>query len=165
MVRTIPLTQGKITLVDDTDYEYLTQFSWYAMKGSDRKYKRGFYAVSYIDGKLTFLHRLILNPPENMQGDHKNMNTLDNRRCNLRICTDSQNKANCNKYISDNFTSQYKGVSYDKNRDRPSKWSARICLNSISMRIGYFRTELEAALAYDQRAKILFGEFARTNFQ
>jgi len=70
-----------------------------------------------------YLHRLIMNPPANIQIDHKNLNKLDNRRCNLRICTHSQNGMNRGK--QKNNTTGFKGINEDKRRKR-KKYRARI---------------------------------------
>jgi len=91
--------------------------------------------------------------------DHINGNGLDDRRANMRTCTNQQNMRNLRKRRSG--SSIYKGVYYDKRR---RTWYARICHNGKNIHLGTFATEIEAARAYDRAARRLFGEFARLNF-
>jgi len=111
--------------------------------------------VTYMNGKLIRLHTLIM--PEAEIVDHINMNTLDNRRENLRAATKSQNMANRSKTKKN--TSGYKGVT--KNR---LKWKATIVVNYEIIALGTYETKEEAALMYDIAAKKYFGDFARLNF-
>jgi len=94
-MKEIQLTQNKVALVDDEDFEYLNQFKWCAAKLSGI-----FYAVRNAprDGKryMYFMHRVIMQTPDGMQTDHKSGETLDNRRCNLRVCSVMQNGHNSN---------------------------------------------------------------------
>lgn len=154
----IPLTQGKVALVDAEDYEYSNQFKWYAMKHGNT-----YYAVRHIkkeDGKQTLIcmHRVIMKTSKGMDTDHINGDGWDNRRDNLRICTRSQNKMNGN--IHKDNTSGYKGVFWQK---RDKKWMAQIQIDGKLKYLGLFITKEEAALAYNEAAKELFGEFARLN--
>ncbi len=103
------------------------------------------------------MHNLIINTPDGMEADHINGNTLDNRRSNLRICTRGQNQRNRRGNL--NGTSKYKGVSF-KNENK--KWVAQIGFKK-NMFIGYYKTEIEAALAYNEAAKKYHGKFARLN--
>jgi len=105
----IQLSQGKIVLIDDVDFAWLNQYKWYAGKHGNtlcamRNIQRG--------GKRTTqrMHRLILQPLENEDIDHKNRNGLDNRRENLRICTNSENMANQKRQPSLKKVSGFKGV-------------------------------------------------------
>ncbi len=91
--------------------------------------------------------------------DHINLNPLDNRKDNLRICSHLENCRNRNKHKVPNFTSQFKGVAWDKD-----KWSAMIANEGKRISIGRFESEKDAAVAYDLYAKDLFGEFALLNF-
>src|ERR1700745_3514525 len=106
----IPLTQGKVALVDDEDYELVAQYKWHAHVTWDKKW----YAKTH-SGKLT-MHKFLLNPPSDMEVDHVNGDGLDNRRQNLRICNSTQNKGNMRK--QDGRSSIYKGVSWDKSRNK-----------------------------------------------
>ena len=101
-MKKIKLTQGKVALVDDGDFEWLSQWKW--------TYKNGGYAYRSIGSKgHIFLHRAIMKSPKNLEIDHINGNGLDNRRSNLRFATHKQNIRNQQK--QKNRTSKYKGVS------------------------------------------------------
>ncbi len=88
----------------------------------------------------------------------KNHSTLDNRKTNLRICTQAENMRN---RVPRPSKSKFKGVCWEP---REQYWRGRITLNGRSESLGVFDNELEAAQAYDHRAKQLFGEFAYLNF-
>lgn len=105
------------------------------------------------------MHRAILNVPKGYKTDHRNHNGLDNRKQNLRIATNSENQQN--QKIRKNGTSQYKGVSWNS---KHKLWYAQIKLNNKVKWLGDYKNEIEAAKAYDEAAKELFGEFALTNF-
>jgi hypothetical protein len=153
-MKTIPLTQGKVALVDDADFEFLSQFKWHLKRPS--KKARVLYAVAHQPNttrnstKLR-MHRLLL--PGAKEVDHINGDGLDNRRQNLRAATKPQNMSNMQKHRDNE--SGFKGVSRHQKR-----WCARI-RNEF---IGVFQSPLEAAKAYDAAALALFGEFARLNF-
>ncbi len=147
----IPLTQGRVAIVDAADYQQLNEHKWYALKDSGR-----FYARRTENGRAIEMHRQILNAPEGLLCDHKNHNGLDNRRANLRLCTPSQNSQN--QLPRAGGSSIYKGVSRENNR-----WRADIQLNGRHIFIGYFDDQLDAAIAYDDMAIELFGEFACLN--
>ncbi len=157
-MKLIPLTQNKFTTVDDEDYGWLSQWKWYADRHLNTYYAR---RGQRKDSKtyIIRMHRLILNAQKGQQIDHINRNGLDNRRSNLRFCTSSQNIQNQTTMRSG--TSRYKGVCWDKYFN---KWEARVQLQPKRYLIGRFKNEIEAAKAYDTKAKELFGEFARLNF-
>lgn len=112
-------------------------------------------------GKKQYLHRLIVNCPDNMVVDHINGNTLDNRKSNLRICTKLQNQYNQKKHKGKRH-SKYKGVTYRKELiSKP--WEAFIYPNGKHIRLGYFKTELEAAEAYNKAAVEYYGKYAKLN--
>ncbi len=152
-VRYIALTKGKFAIVDAADYEWLSQYKWHLVAPGK------LYAGRKENGKTIYMHREIMQPPPGMMIDHINGNGLDDRRANMRACTNQQNMRNLRKRCSG--SSIYKGVYYDKRR---RTWYARICHNSKSIHLGTFPTEIEAARAYDRAARELFGEFARLNF-
>ena len=103
----ILLARGKVALVDDRDYGYLMQWKWYAHKSYDAFYVRRNIPVNGKE-KDKRMHRIIMCVPKGMFVDHINHNTLDNRRENLRICTQSQNSHNA--VLSTRNSSGYKGV-------------------------------------------------------
>ncbi len=156
IMRRIPLTQRQFALVDDEDYEELSKHKWYAAK--DRN--GNFYARKWgTGGHVVYMHRHIMDIAKNALTDHKNRNTLDNQKHNLRKATKLQNARNAT--ANKNGSSQYKGVSWYK---RKKRWHAQICQNRKIIHIGYFVSEVEAAKAYDEKAKELHGEFAYLNF-
>lgn len=99
-----------------------------------------------------------MNFPENMVIDHINNNSLDNRKSNLRLCTKRENSLNCIKRVKG--TSLYKGVHYEEGR---KKYTAQIMVNRKHIFLGRFKTEDQAAMAYNIAALKYFGEFARPN--
>jgi len=155
-MKRIELTQGQIALVDDTDYDWLNQYKWCAYKPPTG----GFYAKREESGRTILMHRQILGleKGDKRQGDHQNHNTLDNRRENIRICSCQQNQRNRKPRL--NISSVYKGVSWYK---RCKKWQAHIQMNKKRKHLGYFKREREAAFAYNEVARNLFGEFAWLN--
>jgi hypothetical protein len=152
-MREIQLTKGKVAIVDDDMFEYLNQFKWCYSKG---------YAIRGIrvNGKAEkiCMHRAIINTPVGMDTDHMNMNKLDNRRENLRICNRSENIRNTG--LRSTNSSGYKGVTLHKARN---KWRARIRVNGKKKSLGYFATKEEAAKAYNAAASFYFREFAWLN--
>ena len=162
--RRIPLTQGKYAIVDQQDYERLAKYKWHAARHGRSCYaQRG--TGSAKSGKrkkhLVMMHREIMNVGEDKLIDHKNHNGLDNRRANLRIATWEENCWNKRKTKA-HGSPQYKGVMWDKRR---GKWQAQIGYKGMKIFIGYFDNEKEAAMAYDTKAKELFGEYATLNFE
>lgn len=143
-------------LVDDEDYEYLMQWKWRYFKG---KKDRTAYARHRNLGINVFMHQAVQLNIKEKHRDHRNGNGLDNRRCNIREATSSQNNMNAQK--RQNSSSIYKGVSWHK---RLKKWTANIRYIK-SMHIGCFKSEEMAAWAYDFCAMEIQGEFARLNFK
>ncbi|MCK5172329.1 MAG: HNH endonuclease [Planctomycetes bacterium] len=105
------------------------------------------------------MHRMIINPPNEMVIDHIDHNGLNNRRSNLRICTSLQNARN--RRPSKQKKIKYKGVSSTK---AGKKFQANITINQKQTIIGYYKTELQAAKAYDKMAKKYHKEYACLNF-
>lgn len=155
-MKEIQLTQGKVALVDDEDFELLNSFKWCAHKRRHTYYACRNFRLNGKSATL-YMHQAIMN----FKGaDHVDGEGLNNQRYNLRKCTQQENLLN--KCTNKNGTSKYKGVDWIKRR---SKWRARIKLNGRQTYIGEFANEDEAGMAYDERAKVLFGEFARLNFK
>lgn len=153
-MKKIQISQGRFIIVDDEDYEYLMQWKWH--------YHNGGYAARCIrnkgNKKTILMHREILGLKKGEIGDHINHNGLDNRRENLRKCTYSQNNMNRSKNKLSNGI--YKGITLHK----PSKlWTAKIKHNSKTKSLGYFKTQKDAAKAYNKAAKNMFGAFAVLN--
>lgn len=158
-MRNIPLTQEKFAIVDDEDFNWLNKQKWAVHK----IYKSIYYATSKIEGKSVRMHRLILGlkSGDGIKTDHRNGSGLDNRRCNLRKCTNAQNGYNQRK-LQRKTSSKYKGVHKPL---KSNKWVASIKFNYKNIYIGQYDNELNAAKAYDKKAKELFGEFACINFE
>ena len=149
----IPLTQGKFAIVDAEDYDRLSKYKWCANKS-----RRSYYAVRSNGQRQIRMHRMITSAPKGLFVDHINHNGLDNRKTNLRLCTESQNNLNRRPYGK---TSRYKGVSRHKKTNR---YLAAICYQGKRFHLGTFRDEVDAAKAYDKKARELFGQFAYLNF-
>ena len=141
-----------IGIISEVDSD-LASLPWYLSK---KGYVTCQKPNSHRNTKL-MLHRVILNAPPGVKVDHRNRNTLDNRRENLRLAT---NKGNCqNRSKMRNNTSGFKGVSWDKD-----KWRAVIHTDGKWIRLGRFEDPEIAAHAYDEAAQRFYGEFAAGNF-
>jgi hypothetical protein len=159
MAKEIQLTQGQVAIVDDEMYDYLNQWKWYASKQKNGK----FYAERKITvnslRKSIIMHRLIINNTDiKLHTDHINGITLDNRKINLRICTNSQNQMNKKTQI--NNKNGFKGVSYNKEK---KKYEVNITLNGNKIFLGRHLNIIEAAKSYNEAAIKYFGEFANLN--
>ena len=159
MSREIPLTQGYVAIVDDEDFGELKRYSWYALKRRHGPMARRMMKRDN-NGKQrsVYMHRQIMQAPAGMQVDHRNHDTLDNRRANLRICTAHQNLGNMRKRPG--LSSRFKGVYWVESR---GKWRASISAEKRTKPLGYFEDEVAAARAYNHEAILQFGEFARLN--
>jgi len=169
-MKTIQLTQGQVAIVDDEDYEWLSQWKWtadWSSKTSSFRARRNVYRKSKKPTVIR-MARVILNlkTGDKRQVDHINHNTLDNRRCNLRICTNQQNARNRYKRKKNNrghkVTSNFIGVCWSKQN---KKWIAQITDRGKHFHLGSFNSEIEAAKAYDKKAIELSNEFANVNFE
>ena len=159
-MKEIKLTQGKVALVDDEDFEFLSQWKWCASKPT---YSKAYYALrgEWIrkgKTKPILMQRVIMNTPEGLTVDHIDHNGLNNQKSNLRNCTQSQNRKN--RTPNYDSTSKYLGVYITHGRIR-----SEICLPDKKIHIGCFKTEEEAAIAYDKVASQYYGEFANLNFK
>lgn len=151
----ISAPSGHIFLVDEEDWDILPKRGWYDHPHHTGKFymKRDYRRKPRVTKQM---HAVIMKTPWGCGVDHINGNTLDNRRENLRICTNSQNV--CNKGNYKNSISKYKGVC-----PRKDKWLTQIQRNGIKMYIGLYETEEMAAHQYNLAALDLHGEFARLN--
>lgn len=157
-MKQIPLTKGMMTLVDDQDYDYLMGWSWYAAKGG--KYAaRDTRSFDRTCGEIVYMHDVVA-ARQGLFGrvDHRNRNTLDNQRKNLRLASCSENGAN--RGPQENNTSGYKGVTWDAERQ---KWKAQLKKNGRHVLQKRFDCLVDAAIAYNQAALQHFGEFAVLN--
>jgi hypothetical protein len=169
-MRKILLSGGYIALVDDDDYDRVVLSGQWQPLIDKRKQNRTIYVRRSLTlrsrkearetglprRKTILLHRFILGIDDNtIKIDHKDGNGLNNQRDNLRVATHSENMQNRKVFPH----RKYKGVNKNCN-----KWQAVIKINKQSVYLGTFRTEREAAFAYDEAAREYFGEFARCNF-
>jgi len=153
-MKSIPLSQGLFAIVDDDDYERLSQFKWHASKEGDT-----WYAARKNPGGVPStikMHREILGSAVNVIVDHRDLNGLNNVRTNLRECTKSDNM--CNRGANRNNTSGFKGVCWDK---QTSKWLAQITKDGKRKCLGRFASAEAAHRAYCVAAEALHGEFKR----
>ncbi|MGC4375768.1 AP2 domain-containing protein [Fictibacillus sp. Mic-4] len=149
--REIPLTKGKVAIVDEEDYEKLSRYKWFT-------HGEGYAARAIWKPKrgIILLHRQIIGAKAGEIVDHINGDRLDNRKKNLRI---SDYKGNARNTVQ-RKKNGYKGVYRTRNNQR---WRACISTGGKQIHIGTFDCEIEAALAYNKKALELFGEFARIN--
>jgi hypothetical protein len=150
---------GKVeALMDQEDYEKFKEYPMYVW-GSKRH--TGLYLMGYSPSNWENahrIHRLIMDAQSGEIVDHINGNPLDNRRNNRRIVTSLVNNQKARKR-KDGKTSQYKGVSFNKNSQ---KWVAQIQVNKKKIGLGYFTTPEEAAIAYNL-AIDYYGTFSPKN--
>lgn len=158
----IPLTKDRYATVDVADFEWLNQWKWcYSASGyavrtehlGPNPNKKGKYLQRGV-----YMHCLIANSPNGTDTDHKDGDRLNNKRSNLRICTHREN--NSNQKLRKNNTTGYKGVHWYSARN---KWQASICVNYKPIHLGYFKSVVEAASAYNKAALKYFGEFSKLN--
>jgi len=158
-MKEIILTNGYYTQVDDEDYVELSKHKWSAHGTHPH-----IYAVR-VDtsngGRVNLrMHRVITSAQKGFVVDHKDHNGLNNTRDNLRVCKQGDNCKNVS--VHKNATSKYLGVYFDKVH---RKYRAQIQINRKKIYMGLFKVEIDAAKAYDIKAKELFGEFANVNFK
>lgn len=158
--RLIPLTRDLYTIIWESDYDWLMFFLWIALPSVS---SGGYYASTSIpvNGKFKAIsmHKMIVNPPDGKDADHKNRITIDNRRDNLRPCDGTEGNAN-RRLLSKNNTSGYRGVHHRSK----TTYMAMLKYRGKMLRLGSFFDPKEAARIYDRKALELFGEFAVLNF-
>ena len=140
--------KGEEFIIDAEDLKNIKDYCWY-------KDTTG-YIATHINGTGIRLHTFILKNSRRCSIDHINRNSLDNRKANLRVCTQQQNTFN--QGISKNNTTGFKGVTKKNN-----KWIAQIMHNRQHIYLGIFNSPQKAAHAYNTKAKELFGEYAFLN--
>lgn len=154
-IRYIPLTRGLHAIVDAEDYEWLSKYKWSVQPAACGE---TWYAKRTYRGHLVLMHRLIMKPPKGMFVDHINGNGLDNRRCNLRICTPMQNS--CNRSKMRGAAYKYVGVTPCGKRT----YQVTVMHKGKTYREGPFTDEVEAAKARDRLALKHHGPYAHLNF-
>ncbi len=161
-MKKLKLTQNKVTIIDDEDYEKFNQFKYRIRKNGWGQ----IYAVrtgprlNEKRSKDYYLHREIMGVTDRkMQIDHINGNSLDNRKENLRVCTNAQNSRNSK--LAKNNTTGYKGVSWSGSKK--NKYVAQLHTKGKHIHLGNFDNPIDAALAYNKAAIEYFGEFAKIN--
>lgn len=150
----VPLTKGHFAIIDSADAAEIGKYKWTAKENGNTVYA---YRKASGGRANIWMHRVLAGADDpSIDVDHKNRDGLDNRRCNLRLATRSENLRN---RISVKNTSGFKGVSWDKTR---GLWLARIKLDGVARNLGRYATPEEAHAAYCEAAARLHGEFART---
>lgn len=159
-MKCVPLTQGKVALVDDEDFERVSKHKWQFL--NFRKTGKGYATRSVWEGErrvTQFMHVFILGKQDGTQVDHRDQDKLNNQRSNLRRCTNVQNGQN--RKIQ-NHSTAFKGVHFLR---ATGKFQCHINVNKKQNYLGSFDDPIEAALSYDKAALKHFGEFSRLNFQ
>lgn len=154
----VPLANNRgFVLIDAEDYELVSKHRWHILIAKHTSYAN---AKTKIDNKWTTvqMHRLIMSAPKDKQVDHRDGNGLNNRKENLRLCTNHQNSMNKKKHRK--WSSKYRGVHWHK---KSKKWYAGIRVKGNRIHLGVFKDEIDAAEAYNEGAIKHFGEFANLN--
>lgn len=154
-MREIALTQGRVSLVDDEDFEAQSVFPWCVSVIGKHPYAK---RRCNVRKTIVYLHREIMCPPTGFVVDHINGDTLDNRRENLRIASKQGNAAN--RGLDAHNKSGFKGVFWHK---QTSKWAASATVNGRRIYFGFFDDPVSAAKAHNEGAVKHFGEFAWLN--
>lgn len=161
MAKVITTKGGEEFIVDDEDFDIVSKYKWMAVKTKYTAYARS--TLTKMHPVRIRMHRLIMNPPDGMDVDHIDGNGRNNQRSNLRICTRAENQ--WHQRIWDNNaksgkTSRFKGVHW---ASKEKRWSAVCTKGKKTIHVGRFKSEIEAALAYNTKAIELYGEFATLN--
>lgn len=145
----IPLTQGKVALIDDEDYDLISKFKWCTNKIGSTFYA----ATCHSDGRVFHMHSLLLLREHGQDIDHINRDGLDNRRSNLRLVSRSDN--NKNSKLRCDSTTGIKRVYWNA---KNSNWYARISVNKKWKYLGSFTSKEEAVVAR-KRAELAIGGY------
>jgi hypothetical protein len=161
-MKQIPLTQGKYAIVDDEDYHYLSRFEWFSASDGKDFYARRKHSHSGNDQYLG-MEAMIISPKPYSVIIHKNKDTLDYRKENLTYESYSVKRHHADKMLG-KTTSKYKGVSFRKTGHPKGKpWSSIIYKDRKSFYLGCYVKEEEAGIAYNKKAKELYGDCAYQN--
>jgi hypothetical protein len=159
-MREIGLNKGLVTMVDDSDYDYLGQFRWFAKLD-----RHTYYVYRRHKGHQIAMHREIMQTPKGLQVDHRDWNGLNNQRSNLRNCTPNDN---C-RWVRPRSNTGYLGVSRHRSTGTSGNvntyYTADIKCNGVVYHLYHGKNVVVAARAYDAKARELFGEFANLNFK
>jgi hypothetical protein len=150
-VRRIPLGKGLFATVDAADYEEISKYKWFATR-----HGRNIYAICRTRGRAVYMHRMIMRPRKGYIVDHIDGNGPNNRRCNLRVCTNEQNSVGKKSRVG---SSQFVGVQHRRRR-----WQAAVVCRGEFFYLGMFDDEIEAAKVRDRKAYELHGPYAYLNF-
>jgi len=145
--------KGKYSLVDNDIFDELKKYKWHLVSGYAARFE---WIKEKKNVRPSYMHRTIMNTPNGKQTDHINLNKLDNRKENLRVCSRVENSGNIP--LLKNNTSGFKGVG-----TRGKKWRAYISNKNKHIHLGYFSSKELAAEAYNSKAIEIFGEFALLN--
>ncbi len=157
MAKEIELTKGYVALVDDKDCGEISKYKWFANSQRNKHYAARMVSQPNTRSMRVLMAREIMDAPDDMVVDHINGNTMDNRRCNLRLCTSKENSQNKHAVWGQ---VAYKGVYYIKQNKR---YVAHCNKDGAQAYMGSFDTPEEAALVYNDFAREVFGEFAKLN--
>lgn len=146
--------KGYTLVIDKADESRVASLAWQLSPSKSGR-------MHFSHPSVGRLSRWLMGAPQGLHVDHKNGNTLDNRRCNLRVCTHTENQWNRKR---GHGATRLKGVARISDPRAVSKWRATIQMHGRRVTLGMFRTALEAAFAYDAAAIEMFGEFASPNF-
>ncbi|KKN42138.1 hypothetical protein LCGC14_0716420 [marine sediment metagenome] len=149
----------QIVKIDDSIYSVIKNHK-ISIKAnhSNKKHRNNFYATIWLNGKHVSLHRFVMSARKGEIVDHKDCNSLNNQKNNLRKVTRSQNAVN--RHHKRKSTSKYYGVNYDKTRNL---WECKLKKDQVKIWVGRFKNEEEAALAYNKKAIEIHGQFATLN--
>ncbi|MFZ5669095.1 MAG: HNH endonuclease [Pseudomonadota bacterium] len=154
MTREVPLTCGRVALIDEADWPLVEGSTWRSIRAGSKG--RTLYAVTKRAGRQITMHQLIMPVQPPLEVDHRNRDGLDNRRANLRPATHQQNT--CNRSYT-RAAPGYRGARFKRGR-----WQAIVVRDARQLHLGSFGSEVEAAVAYDLAAVALHGDFASPNF-
>lgn len=148
--------------VDEADYQTLDlgSYNWFRVIGRTTTYVQ-----AHKNGRVILLHRLIMGVMDagrSVYVDHIDGNGLNNYRTNLRVTDNMGNQRNARKSLSAKTSSSYKGVS-SRSDNKSKPWLAYITLSGKQKNLGHYRTQEEAATAYNNAAIEHFGDMANLN--
>jgi hypothetical protein len=153
------LGEGFWTILEQEDFYRLRHFKWVVDGNGHNLYAVRLKISGPNKTRVVSMHREIMNANDRRFVDHRNCDSLDNRKSNLRFATQAENMRNRRKIK--NTSSRFIGAYFEKQR---KSWLVQIRRNGKKIFIGRFKNEIDAAKAYDEAAKKYHGEFARLNF-